>query len=122
MEVFRISKKAYSGALSSSGTAGRWNLRRQQLIYTGSSRSLASLELVVHKGVLVPTEKYRVMVISIADDDYLVKHLQIKDLPPNWRTFDAYPILQNHFNVFGTGFKFDIGRYITQGSANICLK
>jgi hypothetical protein len=50
---------------------------------------------VVHKGAVVPTEKYRVMVISIADDDYLVKQLQIKDLPHNWRTFDAYPILQN---------------------------
>ncbi len=94
MEVFRISKEAYSGELSSSGTAGRWNLRRQQVIYAGSSRSLASLELVVHKGVVVPTERYRVMVISIADDDYLVKQLQIKDLPRNWRTFAAYPMLQ----------------------------
>jgi RES domain-containing protein len=94
MEVFRISKEAYSGALSSSGTAGRWNRRRQQVIYAGSSRSLASLELVVHKGAVVPDQRYRVMVISIADDDYLVKQLQIKELPPNWRTFAAYSTLQ----------------------------
>lgn len=94
MEVFRISKEAYSIELSSSGTANRWNIRGQQVIYTGSSRSLASLELVVHKGAVVPNAEYRVMVISIADDDYLIKQLQIKDLPPNWRTFSAYPMLQ----------------------------
>jgi RES domain-containing protein len=94
MEVFRISKEAYSKELSSSGTANRWNLRGQHVIYTGSSRSLASLELIVHKGAVFPTEKYKVMIISIADDDYLIKQLQIKDLPANWRTFSAYPILQ----------------------------
>lgn len=64
------------------------------MIYAGSSRSLASLELIVHKGAVVPTETYRVMVISIADDDYLIKQLQMKDLPTNWRTFSAYPLLQ----------------------------
>ena len=94
MEVFRISKEAYSKELSSSGTANRWNLRGQQVIYAGSSRSLVSLELIVHKGAVVPTEKYRVMIISIADDDYLIKQLQMKDLPANWRTFSAYPVLQ----------------------------
>jgi RES domain-containing protein len=94
MEVFRISKEAYAKELSSSGTANRWNLRGQHVIYSSSSRSLASLELIVHKGAVVPTEKYKVMILSIADDDYLLKQLQIKDLPTNWRTFSAYPILQ----------------------------
>jgi RES domain-containing protein len=94
MEVFRISKEVYSSALTSSGGANRWNVRGQQVIYTGSSRSLSSLELIVHKGAVVPSESYRVMVISIAEDDYLYKQVQIKDLPLNWRTFAAYSILQ----------------------------
>lgn len=94
MEIFRISKEVYSSALTSSGSANRWNVRGQQVIYTGSSRSLSSLELIVHKGAVVPSESYRVMVISIADDDYLYKQVQIKDLPSNWRTFAAYSILQ----------------------------
>jgi len=34
------------------------------------------------------------MVISIADDDHLLKQIQIKYLPANWRTFAAYSILQ----------------------------
>lgn len=94
MEVFRISKEAYAAQLSSSGSANRWNLRGQHVIYTGSSRSLSSLELIVHKGAVVPSESYKVMVISIADDDHLYRQIQINDLPKNWRTFAAYSILQ----------------------------
>ncbi len=34
------------------------------------------------------------MVISIADDDYLIKQIKIGDLPSNWRSFAAYSVLQ----------------------------
>lgn len=95
MEVFRISSEAYSKTLSCSGSANRWNLKGQHVLYTGSSRSLSSLELVVHKGAVKPTLTYKVMVISIADDDHLTKQIQVKDLPANWRSFAGYSILQN---------------------------
>jgi len=36
-----------------------------------------------------------VMVISIADDDYLTKQIQINDLPTNWRSIAAYSNLQS---------------------------
>jgi len=94
MEVFRISKELYANTLSSSGSANRWNMKGQQVIYTGSSRSLSSLELVVHRGSIQPAEPYKVMVISIADDDYLIKQVQLKDLPANWRTLAGYSALQ----------------------------
>lgn len=94
MEVFRISKESYASALTSSGTANRWNQKGQQVIYAGSSRSLSSLELIVHKGAVVPSESYCVMVISIAAEDHLYKQIQTNDLPSNWRTFDAYSTLQ----------------------------
>jgi RES domain-containing protein len=48
----------------------------------------------VHKGVVVPAERYKVMVISIADDDYLQQQIHKKDLPPDWRTLGAYSTLQ----------------------------
>jgi RES domain-containing protein len=35
------------------------------------------------------------MIISVADQDHLIKMLQIKDLPYNWRRFTAYSELQN---------------------------
>jgi RES domain-containing protein len=94
MEVFRISKEAYSHTLSSSGSANRWNTKGQQVIYIGSSRSLSSLELVVHRGSIQPATTYKVMVISIMDDDYLIKQVQPKDLPSNWRSLAGYSALQ----------------------------
>lgn len=94
MEVFRISKEIHARTLSSSGSANRWNTKGQQVIYTGSSRSLSSLELVVHRGSIQPGSIYKVMVISIADEDYLVRQIQVKDLPSNWRTLAGYSALQ----------------------------
>jgi RES domain-containing protein len=94
MEVFRISTKRYSGSLSSSGTSNRWNFTGENVIYTGSSRSLATLELVVHRNAIKPAGEYKVMVISIADDDHLFRQIQASQLPQNWRSNLAYAQLQ----------------------------
>lgn len=63
-------------------------------MYTGSSRSLSTLELIVHHGAVKPRLAYKVMIISIADDDYLIKQIQLKDLPTDWRSLAAYSFLQ----------------------------
>ena len=94
MEVFRISSELYSRTLATSGSANRWNLKGQHVLYTGSSRSLSTLELVVHTGAVKPLMTYKVMIISIADDDYLTKQIHLKKLPINWRSLGAYSILQ----------------------------
>jgi len=94
MEVFRICRAEYAQSLYSSGSANRWNMRGQQVIYAGGSRSLSTLELVVHRSTIAPPVPYRVMVISIADDDRLVYTLRTSDLPANWRTLEAYSELQ----------------------------
>lgn len=94
MEVFRIASEAYARTLSSSGSANRWNVKGQHVLYAGSSRSLSTLELIVHKGGIKPLVPYKVMVISIAEDDYLMKQIQLKDLPANWRSLAAYAALQ----------------------------
>lgn len=94
MEVFRISKEEFSKNLSSSGSANRWNLKGQFVVYAGSSRSLSSLELVVHRGAIKPSFVYKVMVISMADDDHLLKQIKISELPSNWRSIASYSDLQ----------------------------
>ncbi|HEX3385577.1 MAG TPA: RES family NAD+ phosphorylase [Mucilaginibacter sp.] len=94
MEVFRIAKESFSKQLFASGSANRWNFDDQFVIYAGGSRSLSTLELIVHKGSLSPMAKYKVMVISIADDEYLYEQVQQADLPANWRSMLAYPELQ----------------------------
>lgn len=94
MEVYRISKKDRAERLSSSGSANRWNDDGQMVIYAGSSRSLSSLELIVHSNAVKPKIEYRVMVISIDESDHLVKQVNISDLPNNWRLRAAYRDLQ----------------------------
>ena len=94
MEVFRISQKQFSSKLTSSGRAGRWNPNGQQVIYTGASRSLAALEMVVRKRKMNLTEDYMIMVISVADADHLVKQVKMADLPGFWRSMEAYPVLR----------------------------
>jgi len=94
MEVFRICGEKYSRSLIPSGIANRWNDRGQKVVYAGSSRSLATLEMVVHRIALIPTQTYKVLVISIPDDDRFVKQVRASNLPDNWRTLAAYPSLQ----------------------------
>jgi RES domain-containing protein len=94
MEVFRICQEAFSSQLNSSGAASRWNLRGEHVLYAGSSRSLATLELIVHKNSIVVPGLYKVMIISVADDENFRKQIDLKDLPTNWRSFEAYSKLQ----------------------------
>lgn len=94
MEVFRITKIDYASKITSSGSENRWNYKGQNVVYTGSSRSLSTLELIVHKSSIIPKIEYKVMVISISDHDHLIKQIQIKDLPGNWRKMSAYSELQ----------------------------
>ena len=94
MEVYRISRDIYAEALKASGVASRWNMDEQYVFYTSHSRSLATVELVVHRAAIQPAFKYKVMVISIPDDEKLFHQIKISDLPADWRTTNAYPTLQ----------------------------
>jgi len=95
MEVFRIVQEIHSVSLNSSGSANRWNIRGQHVIYTGSSRSLSTLELIVHKSAVVPVLNYKVIVVSIADDDHFHRQIFLKELPKNWQSMAAYSALQD---------------------------
>ena len=110
MEVFRISSELHSRALTSSGRANRWNKLGQNVIYTGSSRSLVTLESIVHKNSIKTSAIYKVLVISIPDDEIFVKQILLSDLPENWRTLSAYSTLQ------------DIGSTWYEGNETLLLK
>lgn len=94
MEIFRICKEEFSGKIRASGSANRWNVHGHNVIYAGSSRSLATLELVVRRASIIPNLNYKVMVISVPDEDSIITHVHNSDLPPNWRTLAAYSHLQ----------------------------
>jgi RES domain-containing protein len=94
MEVYRITRENHSKSLTASGRANRWNADDQFVIYTGGSRSLSTLELIVHKNAIEPSFRYKVMIISIADEENLFTNLLQTDLPKHWRNMAAYSELQ----------------------------
>lgn len=94
MEVFRISHQKHAQNLTSSGFSNRWNLRNEYVIYTGSSRSLSTLEMVVHRSSIRQAPEYEMMIISMPDEESLYERVQIKDLPSNWQKLKNYPVTQ----------------------------
>lgn len=95
MEVFRISSSKYATSLSASGASARWNRDGEFVLYTASARSLAALELMVHMNAISAAGSYKVVVISIEDNDNHIKQLHSRFLPNNWRDFKAYSKLQS---------------------------
>lgn len=93
MEVFKICRDKYSNSLTASGASNRWNKKDEFVIYTGSSRSLSTLELIVHRSSIKIVNPYKLLVISIKDKT-LIKEIKVEDLPKNWRTIEAYIDLQ----------------------------
>lgn len=94
MELFRICRQEYAQQLASPGAANRWNHKGQMLIYTGWCRSLASLELVVHRASIKPLIQYKVIIISVDDEDALYRRVNTGELPANWRSIAAFAQLQ----------------------------
>lgn len=95
MNVFRISVEQYTKKLTASGFANRWNKKGEYVIYTSQSRSLATLELVVHRAALKPNLNYKVMLIEINAPKSQIKKIKFESLPQNWRSLSAYGQLQN---------------------------
>lgn len=93
MEVFKICSEKYSHSLNASGASNRWNKKDEFVIYTGSSRSLSTLETVVHRSAINISSPYKLVVIAI-DDRTLIKEISITDLPKNWKSIEAYVALQ----------------------------
>ncbi len=91
MEIYRIAHSSYSQLLSY-GAAGRWNSSGVEVIYTASNRSLACLEVVVHKNSDELKELFRIMVIHIPDKSF--KKIDLTDLLEGWHLTD-----NNAYNI-----------------------
>lgn len=93
MLVYRIVLNQYADSLKASGRAARWNANEIEMIYTSSSRSLACLENVVHRGQLGLNQVFSVMTIQL-DDNIPKEKIQLKDLPQDWKEFYQMPLTQ----------------------------
>ncbi len=93
MEVYRISKEKYASKLTASGNAARWNYRGEKVIYTASSRALASLELIVHLSGKQLGTSFKISVIYVPDDLY-ISTIPRTSMPNEWNGLTAYKATQ----------------------------
>jgi len=87
MVLFRIVKCIYAEDITGTGArlyGGRWNSEGKPMLYMASSRSLAVLEVLVHLPPLMIPDGYCLTEIEVPNDS--VSHLEIEDLPANWKT------------------------------------
>ena len=87
MIVYRIAKTIYINDLTGIGArlyGGRWSKRGIGVIYTSESRSLATVEYLVHTPISYAPEKLSIASIKIPDNIKL-KKINISGLPANWR-------------------------------------
>lgn len=86
-EAWRIVKERHSAtAFTGEGAAkagGRWNSRGVFLVYTSSTKSLATLENLVH---LNPPVTFKYVAFRVKFDDSLVEVFPLNSLPADWRT------------------------------------
>jgi RES domain-containing protein len=94
--AWRIVKARHAaGAFDGEGAlldGGRWNSPGTPLVYTSGSAALAALEMLVHLGRRSTLSAY--VLIACTFEERLVQRLDMKRLPPNWRSYPAPPELQ----------------------------
>ena len=91
ISVWRITKKKHAkNAFTGDGAklyGGRWNSPGKLVVYTAESRALALAEILVHLESAGVLSRYVVFQVEI--DESHIDHLDLSDLPKNWRTEPA---------------------------------
>ncbi|MFO7446837.1 MAG: RES family NAD+ phosphorylase [Ignavibacteriaceae bacterium] len=126
MEVFRLSRKKYSSALSGRGASimgARWNSPGVEIIYTASNRSLAMAELAVHLTLAALPDDFMMLTIFIPDNTS-IKVIHEKVLPAGWNSFPH----QASTRIYGDSFikenkycLLKVPSAVTRGDFNILL-
>lgn len=91
MQVYRISKTDYINNLTGAGAeayGGRWNRKGTRMVYTAESRSLASVEYLVHVPFAIVPYDLSIASIEITGE-IKAQQLEQSALPKNWREFPA---------------------------------
>lgn len=87
MQVFRIAQSHHIKDLTGGGAklyGGRWNPKGIAMIYTASSRALATIEVLVHVPMDLIPKNLSLATIEISD---LEVPEDIKKLPARWRDY-----------------------------------
>lgn len=91
MIVYRITLTKYVRDLTGIGAhlhGGRWNKKGTAVIYASESRSLATVEYLVHMPISFAPDDLSIAAIEIPYSIKL-KKIRLSDLPSNWRNYPA---------------------------------
>ena len=91
MKVFRIAKKQFIRDLSGEGSrlyGGRWNQKGSSILYTSESRSLATVEYLVHLPMSVSPRDVCIAEIEI-EGSFATRTIRVEELPANWMNYPA---------------------------------
>ncbi len=95
-EAWRIIKVKHAAtAFTGEGaakTGGRWNSRGVAVVYTSATKSLATLEGLVH---LNPPFHFKYVAFPLKFDEALVEYFPVKSLPADWRIEPTPPSTKN---------------------------
>lgn len=93
MKVYRITSTKHASDISGTGAAtygGRWNRKGSPVLYTGESKEIALLEIIVHTPpALIPA--LDILTIEIPENSII--EIGLKDVPDNWTNYPAPEIL-----------------------------
>lgn len=90
MVVFRISNCLHARDFSGTGAklfGGRWNSIGVPLHYMAANRALAALEVLANANAMGKAKNLCLTKFEIETD--LIKSLNIKDLPTNWKDYPS---------------------------------
>ena len=110
MFVYNIRKAKYADSLRASGVANRWNKNDEFVIYTGGSRALSTLELVVHRSSISIDNSYKLLVIELNCKESEILEVNESLLPKNWQSVEAYPKLQEIGSDWYQNFEYLVMR------------
>lgn len=91
MNIYRIAKRTFIQDLSGEGArlyGGRWNKRGSSVLYTASSRALATVEYLVHLPMAIAPKDLCIVELSIPEH-IECQQINMADLPEDWMSHPA---------------------------------
>ena len=126
MELYRLSKMKHIRNLSGAGSrisGGRWNQRGTAVLYAAESRSLASMEYLVHVPMAVLPKNLSIAVLEIPDSASS-NTISADDLPSGWRDYPAPPELADigtDWVAENSGLLLRVPSAVVRGEYNVLI-
>jgi RES domain-containing protein len=105
--VYRLAKTKYIQDLTGTGArlyGGRWNHKGTSMVYTATSRSLATVEFLVHVPLSLLPRDLSIATLHIPDT-LISQTLAVSALPPEWRTYPGPVALADLGTAWATSLK-----------------